>query len=210
MKNFSTLISEAAIVVPQFNHQDLNEPRDPNGKFWQTINAANEEPEKSSKGSYNKTLKLAHELYLSITSLNSNEDLTEAAKLISDATKRIEKSAADAVDEVGTADTKMLKTYLYLIANIDNLLKNKPWYKKCNVDIKAGYVPFRGSQKDQKIKYRMLFNMESSIPESSAKEIIKTIPSASPLHTDYVAGIEWNKDKTAFAILFTSTPGYKR
>jgi len=210
MKNFSTIISEAAVVIPQFSHPDLQTPRDPNGKFWQLIAAANEEPDKASKGTYNKVLKTAKDLYASLISMNKDEEIDKAAKLISDATKLIEKSAADSVDEVGTSDVKQLRTYLYLIANIDNLLKHKTWFKSSHVDVKAGYVPFRGSQKDPKIKYRMVFNLEQPCPEASVKEIMRTIPSASPLHTDYIAGIEWKKDKTAFSVLFTNTPGYKR
>lgn len=210
MKTFSTLITESNITVPQFKHKDLNNPRDEEGKFWKAITAANEESPKASKGAYAKAIKLAKELYSVLVGMPEDEDIVDARHCASEAVKYLEKSSGDAIEELGSADLKQLRNYIFIIANVDEYLSHKNFYKGAQVDIKAGYVPFKGAAKDPKIKYRMVVRAFAPISEQIAKDIVKSIRSQSPLHSDYVAGIEWNKDKSAFAVLFTNSPGYKR
>lgn len=210
MKNFSTLITESNITVPQFKHKDLNKPRDEEGKFWKAIAAANEESSKASKGAYAKAIKLAKELYSILVGMPEDEDIVDARYCASEVVKYLEKSSGDAIEELGATDLKQLRNYIFIIANIDEYLSHKTFYKNAQVDIKAGYVPFKGAAKDQKIKYRMVVRASAPISEQIAKDIMKNVRNQSPLHSDYIAGIEWNKDRSAFAVLFTNSPGYKR
>lgn len=210
MKTFSTLINESSLTVPRFKHDDLNNPRDGEGKFWKTIAAANEEPKKAPKSTYTKALKLAKELYGILINMPEDEDIVDAQYCASETVKYITKSSNDAFDEISAADLKQLRNYLFIISNVDEYLSHKAFYKNARVDVKAGYVPFRGATKDSKIKYRIVVHAAAPISEPIAKDIVKTIKSQSPIHSDYVAGIEWNKDMSAFAILLTNSPGYKR
>lgn len=209
MKTFSTLITEA-ITLPEFKHPDLNKPRDPEGKFWKAIDAANETGDKPSKNIYRKAIKLAKDLYAQLVELPEDEDIVDARYCASEAVKHIEKSAGDTVEAISVADERMLKQYVFLIKAIDNLLKNKPFYKKGHVDIKAGYVPFRGAAKDPKVKYRMVISYQGEIPAAAIKEINKDVATLNPLAADFICGIEFNKSKTQVQILFTNSQGYKR
>lgn len=209
MKTFSNLITES-IVVPQFHHKDLNTPRDPDGKFWKAIEAANETTDKAPKGSYAKAVKAAKDLYSALVAMENDESVTKARDMVSDVVKLLDRASEDTVEEMSATDMRQLRNYLFIIANIDQYLSRKVFYANATVDIKAGYVPFKGATKDPKIKYRMVVNAASPISGNIAKEIVRTITDQSPLHLDYVAGIEWKKDNTAFAVLFTNSPGYKR
>lgn len=208
MKSFSTLITESVITVPQFVHPDLNNPRDPEGKFWKAIEAANDESDKASKGTYAKAIKLAKELYALLTGMPDDEDITKARTCASDAVKCLEKSSADAIEETSTADQKFLRNCIHVIQMTDKTLSHKRFYKECEVDVKAGYVPFRGATKDPKIKYRIV--VRGKKPITDTKVISRLIADATPITKDYIAGIEWNKDFSAFAVLITNSPGYKR
>lgn len=208
MKSFSTLITEAVITVPQFVHADLNNPRDPEGKFWKAIEAANDESEKASKGTYTKAIKLAKELYSVLTGMPDDEDIVDARHCASEAVKYLEKSSNGAIEETSTADQKFLRNCVHVIQMTDGVLSHKRFYKECEVDVKAGYVPFRGAAKDPKIKYRIVVRCKKQIQEP--KVIGRLITDATPITKDYVAGIEWNKDFSAFAVLITNSPGYKR
>lgn len=208
MKSFSTLVTESNIVLPQFKHKDLNNPRDPEGKFWKAVAAANEETEKATKGTYSKALKLAKELYTLLMNMPEDEDIVDARYHAREATYHIEASSTDALEEVGTADLKFLRNCLHIIQGTDEILSHKRFYKEAEVDVKAGYVPFKGAAKDPKIKYRMV--VRSKAPITDAKVLGRTIINATPITKDYIAGIEWNKDFSAFAVLITNSPGYKR
>ena len=208
MKTFSTLITEANLTIPTFKHKDLNKPRDPEGKFWKAVEAANDESEKASRGTYEKTLKLAKDLYTALTNMPEDEDIVDARHCASEAVKFIEKSSKGTVDEVGVADLKFLRNCVHIIKTADDLLSHKRYYKDATVDVKAGYVPFKGAAKDPKIKYRMVVRANAPIKDQAT--INKTLIDATPITKDYIAGVEWNGDKSAFAILITNSPGYKR
>lgn len=208
MKTFSTLITEAVVAVPQFNHPDLNKPRDPEGKFWMAIGAANEESEKAPKGTYVKAIKLAKELYGILSGMPEDEDIVDARYCASEAVKHLEKSSNDALEETSTSDQKFLRNCIHIIQTADGILSHKRFYKECEVDVKAGYIPFRGAAKDPKIKYRMIVRCKKAITD--ARSISKAITESTPITKDLIAGIEWNKDFSAFAILITNSPGYKR
>lgn len=208
MKSFSTLITEAVITVPQFTHTDLNNPRDPEGKFWKAIEAANEESEKASKSTYTKAIKLAKELYGILTGMPEDKDIVDARHCASEVVNHLEKSSNGAIEEMGTADQKFLRNCIHVIQVTDGILAHKRFYKECEVDVKAGYVPFKGAAKDPKIKYRIVIRCKKPVQEPKA--ISKLIAGATPITKDYVAGIEWNKDFSAFAVLITNSPGYKR
>ncbi len=210
MKNFSTIINEDTITIPQFNHPDLQNPRDPEGKFWMAIAAANETSDKAPKGSYLKALKISKDLYNALIALENDKDIEKARDLTNEISKLIEKASDDTIEEMATSDTKALRTYLFIVANIDRAFKSKNWFKSAHVDVKAGYVPFRGASKDPKIKYRLIYTLANPVSEQVAKDITKTIPGLSPLHKDYIASIEWKKDRSAFMVTFTNSPGYKR
>ena len=210
MKNFSDLITESTVSVPQFVHPDLNEPRDKEGKFWLAIKAANETSDKASKGTYDKALKASKDLYSMLIGMDNDPDIKKAQDLVSDVSKLIDKASADTLEETSASDAKMLRNYIYIIRLIDHAMQHKQWYKQCHIDVKAGYVPWRGSGKDPKIKYRIVFNLQAGVSENIVKEINKTIPQLSPLHTDYVASIEWNKEHKAFAVMLSNSQGYKR
>lgn len=209
MKNYSTIINEDVITLPQFTHPDLINPRDPDGKFWMAIKAANDVPEKASKTAYNKAIKMAKDLYSALVAIG-DPDVKGAMKMTNDIVSLLEKSSKDTIEETGTSDIKALKTYLFIISNIDNVFKTKTWFKTSHVDVKAGYVPFRGASKDPKVKYRMVYTLENPVSEDVAKGITKTILTLSPLHKDYVASVEWKRDRTAFMINISNTAGYKR
>lgn len=210
MKDFTTLITEANVEVPQFNHPDLNTPRDPNGKFWKTIEAANETSDRSTKSAYNKALKTAKDLYAQLLAMDNDPEVVRARDLVDDAIKAINKTSVDAFDAMSSADVKMIRTYLYIIAGIDNAMKSKSWFKNSHVDVKAGYIPLRGMAKDPRIKYRMLFTLDSPVSDGIVKDVRKIISNISSVHQDYVAGVEWNKEKDTFAVLLSNTPGYRR
>lgn len=206
MKTFSTLISEA-LTVPQFKHPELNKPNDPEGKFWKAIAAANETNDKASKGLYDKAIKLAKELYSTLTGMPEDGDLADAKFNVREAINSIEKSSTDSIEEFGTADLKFLRNCLHIIQNVDEVLSHKRFYKNATVDVKAGYVPFKGAAKDPKIKYRIVVRVKVPV---DPKAINDAIINATPITKDYIAGIEWNKDRSAFAVLITNSPGYKR
>jgi hypothetical protein len=207
MKQFSTYITEAAIALPEFNHTDLKTPRDPNGRFWKSIEAANEQS--IPRASYSKALNMAKDLYTYLTTLEG-DDVKTARDQIDAAVKSLKKSVDSADEGMSSSDIRVLKNHLFIISGIDNAFKNRPWYKKARIDVKAGYVPFRGSAKDPKIKYRVLITLDSPLSDGQLKDIYKTIPSLSPIHGDFVAGIESNKEHTAVAILISNSQGYKR
>jgi hypothetical protein len=207
MKNFTELITEAALELPQFSHPDLNSPRDPEGKFWKAVAAANEGG--IPKSAYDKALRAAKDLYTYLTGLEGDE-VVQARKSVSDAVGLLTKVADTATEGMSASDMRTMRNYIFMIQGIDSALKTKPWYKQAHVDIKAGYVPFRGSSKDLKIKYRMLLTCASPLSPGQIKDIYKAIPALSPLHSDYIAGIEVNKDLSAIAILFSNSQGYKR
>lgn len=207
MKTFSTLIMEAAIAVPEFNHKDLNNPRDPEGKFWKAITAVNDETEKSPKGTYDKAIKLAKDLYSILTGMVDDDDIDTAKKHASDIVKHLENSSTGAIEEVSTGDQKFLRNCIHIIQTADGILSHKRFYKDSEVDVKAGYVPFRGAAKDPKVKYRIVVRCKTPINDIKS---VNAIIGATPITKDYIAGIEWNKDRTAFAILITNSPGYKR
>lgn len=209
MKTFSTLVTESNITVPQFKHKDLNNPRDPDGKFWKAIAAANEESEKATKSSYDKAIKLAKELYLALSNMPEDEYLAGAKFNVHDALNSIEKSSTDSFDEVGAADLKFLRNCLHIVQNTDDVLSHKRFYKDASVDVKAGYVPFKGATKDPKIKYRIVVHC-NALKLADMKQLNKDIINATPITKDYIAGIDWNKDLSAFAVLITNSPGYKR
>lgn len=208
MKSFSTLIAESNVTVPTFKHKDLNTPRDPEGKFWKAIAAANETGEKASKRTYDKAVKLAKELYSILVNMPEDEDIVDARYSVSETIKHLEKSSAGAIEDTSTADQNYLRNCIHVIQMTDEALSHKRFYKECEVDVKAGYVPFRGAAKDPKIKYRIVVRCKKPIPDQKA--INKAIAEATPITKDYIAGIEWNKDSTAFAVLITNSPGYKR
>lgn len=210
MKNFSDLITESVVSVPQFIHQDLNQPRDKDGKFWLAIKAANETTDKASKGTYEKALKASKDLYSMLIGMDNDPDIKKAQDLVSDVSKLIAKASEDTIEETSASDAKMLRNYIYIIKLIDHAMQHKSWYKSCHIDVKAGYVPFRGSTKDPKIKYRIVVNLQAGVSENIVKEINKTIPQLSPIHSDYVASVEWNKDRKAFAVMLSNSQGYKR
>lgn len=207
MKNFSTLITEANITIPQFNHKDLNNPRDPEGKFWKALSTANEETDKASKNTYDKAIKMAKDLYSLLTGMIGDDDIEAAKKHASDIVKHLENSSAGALEETSVGDQKFLRNCVHVIQTADDILSHKRFYKDAEVDVKAGYVPFKGAAKDPKIKYRMVVRCKNPINDI---KVVKAIVSATPITKDYIAGIEWNKDRTAFAILITNSPGYRR
>lgn len=208
MKTFSTLVTEANITLPQFKHGNLNTPRDPEGKFWKAIAAANDESEKASKGTYARAIKAAKELYTLLTNIPEDEDIVDARHCASELVKHLEKSSGDAIEDVGASDLKFLRNCVHIIQNVDSILSHKRFYKEAEVDVKAGYVPFRGAAKDPKIKYRIVVRCKT--PIENAKALSRSIMEATPITKDYVAGIEWNKDMTAFAVLISNSPGYRR
>lgn len=207
MKTFSSLINEAVITVPHFIHKDLNTPRDPEGKFWKAVDAANEESDKASKNTYDKAIKLAKDLYSVLTSMPDDDDIKTSRNHASDIVKHLEKSSAGSLEETSVGDQKFLRNCIHIIQTADGILSHKRFYKDAGVDVKAGYVPFKGAAKDPKIKYRMIVRCKSTINDPKTAQ---SIMSATPITKDYIAGIEWNKDKNAFAILITNSPGYKR
>lgn len=212
MKSFSTLITEG-VTIPEFTHPHLKNPNDPTGRFWRTLDAANETGEKASRGTYTKAVKTAKELYALLVGMENDPELVKARDLVAEAVKIIEKASGDTVDEMGTNDIKSLKNLLFIIQGIDSYLNRKSFYKKAKVDIKSGYVPLRGRPKpDPKISYRMVVLLPAgdTISEGVAKDITKAIKSMGPLHADYVAGVEFNGDRSGFQILFSKTPGYKK
>lgn len=208
MKTFSTLINESVLNIPEFKHSDLNNPRDPEGKFWKAVEAANADSEKASKGTYDKALKLAKELYTILTNMPEDEAIVNAKFHAREAVAEIEKSSKDAFEEVGTSDLKFLRNCIHIIQTVDELLSHKRFYKEADVDVKAGYVPFKGAAKDPKIKYRIVVRCKANVADPKA--INKAIMGATPITKDYAAGVEWNKDQSAFAVLITNSPGYKR
>lgn len=210
MKTFNNLINENNIDIPEFSHKDLKTPRDPEGKFWKTIEAGNITSDRSSKRQYSKAIDLGKELYALLSQLDNDTSVIQARQYVSDAVKSLEKTSKDLLDEMSSVDIKLMKIYLFIISNFDSWAKSKRWYSGCRLDVKAGYIPFKGSQKDQKIRYRILVTLAEPVSESTARDISRSIRAASPLHGDYVAGIEWNKDRNKFQILLTGTPGYKR
>lgn len=207
MKTFSSLITESALNLPQFKHQDLNKPRDPEGKFWKAVEAANTESEKATKGTYDKALKLAKELYTILTNMPEDEAIVNAKFHTREAVSEIEKSSKDSLEEVGVSDLKFLRNCVHIIQTVDGILSHKRFYKDATVDVKAGYVPFRGAAKDPKIKYRIVVRVKVPV---DPKAITGAIMDATPITKDYVAGVEWNKERSAFAVLITNSPGYKR
>lgn len=209
MKSFSNLITES-IALPEFSHPDLNKPRDPDGKFWKAIEAANEKSDRSSKGSYDKAIKAAKALYALLVELDDDKNVVAARDHVSNATKALEAASGDTIEEFSATDVRQLKQYIYLIKSIDSTLRHKPFYKKGHVDMKAGYVPFRGASKDPKVKYRMVIHSPEGISVNAIKDIRKDIGALNPLASDYICGIEFNKDNSAVQILFTNSPGYRR
>lgn len=208
MKTFSTLITESNLTVPTFKHKDLNTPRDPEGKFWKAVAAANETSDKASKGTYDKAVKLAKDLYSTLVNMPNDEDIIDAMSHMRMVIDDLEKSSSGSLEEVGSADLKFLRNCIHIIQTADAILSHKRFYKDAEVDVKAGYVPFKGAAKDPKIKYRMVVRCKAPIADT--KSLSKSLINATPITKDYVAGIEWNKDLSAFAILITNSPGYKR
>lgn len=209
MKTFSQAINEG-IVVPEFIHPQLNKPNDPNGKFWTLIGASNAESDKSSKKQYVKVCKLANDLYSELSLMTPDDNLTKAMGLISDALNYLNKSGEDAPEELSAADTKYMRNVLTIIQGIDARLSKHRWYKESSVDVKAGYVPLKGTSKDPKIKYRVLVTLKQPVSEQQKRSIDRDVMSMTPLHRNYVAGVEWSKDLNKFSILITNSEGYKR
>lgn len=208
MKTFNQLINEAVVAMPEFFHPMLNNPDDPDGKFWKAIANANDGGDGVDKSHFEKVTKQAKELFGAVSLLG--DEYAELAAPINDIVKKLNKDSKNAVS-TGTTNTeaKSLNMFVLAIKSIDSYFSNKKWYPDATVKIKAGYVPFRGALKDPKIKYRMIVRVEEPLTDSAA-QVIKGVRSLNPATLDYVAGVEFNKDKTAFQILFTSTLGYKR
>lgn len=209
MKNFSTIITESAILVPEFIHPDLVTPRDSNGRFWKTIENANEMSGKTSKVAYARAQKLAKELYSTLITIE-DENVAKVCDCVNDVAKALDKAAAGALEDISQSDLKLMRNYLFIIQKIDAAMSNKSWFKSARVDVKAGYAPYKGASKDPKIKYRMVYNLENAVAQSTAKEINRTIKNLSLLHADYVASVEWNSSLTSFAVMLSNSPGYKR
>lgn len=208
MKTFNQYINECAVTVPEFFHPMLNNPDDPDGKFWKAIANANDGGDGIDKSHFEKVSKQAKELFGAVSLLG--DEYTELAAPINNIVKKLNKDSKKAVTTGATnAEVKNLNMFVLAIKTIDSYFSNKQWYPNATVKIKAGYVPFRGSSKDPKIKYRMIVRVEEPLTDSAA-QVIKSVRSLNPATLDYVAGLEFNKDKTAFQILFTSTLGYKR
>lgn len=210
MKTFNNLINENNIDIPEFIHPDLKTPRDPEGKFWKAIEAGNATSDRSSKRQYSKAIDLGKELYALLSQLDNDDAVVQARQYVSDAVKKLEKTSKDLMDEMSSTEVKLMKIYLFILSNFDNWARTKRWYTGSKVDVKSGYVPFKGNSKDPKVRYRILVTLSAPVSEPYARDISRSIRTASPLHTDYIAGIEWNKEKNKFQILLTGAPGYKR
>ena len=208
MKTFTTAINEG-VSIPQFVHPELNTPNDPDGKFWTLVNLSNKEYDKTSKKSYSKVSKLANDLYTELTMMTSDDNISQAMEMISQAMVLINKSSEDAPEEMTSNDLKWLKNVMFLIQGIDARLSKHRWYKDAHIDVKAGYVPMKGTGKNTKIKYRVLVKLPQAVSDQVYKGITRDILNMSPMHRNYIAGIEWNKEHTKFSILITNTEGYK-
>lgn len=208
MKSFTNYINEG-IELPKFIHPELNNPNDPDGKFWTMIGNTNIKSDKTSKRTYLKIGKMANDLYTELSMFTPDDQITAAMDLISQATNHINKSSEDAPDEMSAQDVKWLRNVLFIVQGVDSRLSKYRWYKNCHIDVKAGYVPLKGSNKNPKIKYRILVKLPEPATDRVYKGVNKDITNMSPLHRNYVAGIEWNKEHTKFSILITNTEGYK-
>lgn len=209
MKPFSKSINES-IQIPTFVHPQLNEPNDPDGKFWTLIAMSNIESEKASKRTYSKLYKIANDLYTEISMLPHDENLKQAMDNLRMAIDLLRLSGEDAPDELSSADVKWLKNVLFILQGIDARLSKHRWYKDSTIDVKAGYVPLKGTGKDPKIKYRVLVKLPNPASDQVYRGINRDIMNMSPMHRNYVAGIEWNKEHTKFSILITNSEGYKK
>lgn len=207
MKSFSTYITEGAIEIPEFIHPQLNKPNDPDGKFWMMLKAVNSP---TGKSSYKKMLDYCKSAYQAGIGITDDPAIDKVQELLNDAITSIENAMRDVPDEMSVGEVKAFKSMVFLISTIDKRLSKHRWYKSSTVDIKAGYIPFRGSAKDPKIKYRMVVKMPEAPSEQIMKGISKDLCILTPVHRDYVASTEWNKEHTAFMITFTNTPGYRR
>lgn len=210
MKTFSQSINESNIVLPEFVHHDLKNPRDEDGMFWKAIEALNNAETSSTRNSFDRAEKQAKDLYQTLLSCGNDKEIEDARKCVGDLINIIRKSATDTPEELSASDAKMLKIYLFIIQKIDSWACTKKWYNQAKLDVKAGYVALRGAAKDPKIKYRIVLTCSEPVSESAAKELNRSIRNLSPLHMDYVAGIEWNKDRTKLQILLSKSPGYHR
>ena len=208
MKTFSDILNESVITVPAFYHPDLGSLRDADGKFWMAITNANDTPDKIDKAHIETIIKKSKELYSLVASLGG--EYASLAQPIHDIVKKLKSDIKGQV-QIGASpnEIKQLQNYLICLAAIDGDFSTKQWYPTSKVAIKYGYVPFRGSAKDAKIKYRMVVRTMDPLSDS-AVQVIKRVKNLNPLTQDYIAGIEFNKDHTAFQILFSSNPGYKR
>lgn len=207
MKNFSEKIDESVINIPEFNHPQLKDPQDLDGRFWVAIANANDPDNEVSKQQLEKIIKGCKDVYSSLAMWGG--EYQEMATCLTDMIKQLDKKLKTAVSTTSDSDIKSLRTTMTVVKEIDSSFSSHRWYNKANVSIKAGYVPFRGSVKDTKIKFRFIVRSAEPFSQSQIQSI-KHVCIASPLTADYIAGIEFNKDNTAFQILISNTPGYKR
>ena len=208
MKTFNQFINESVIVIPNFYHADLSSDKDPDSKFWAAVANANDETEGVDKQRLENIAKKAKDLYSMVAALG--EEYTKLAQPIHDIVKKINSDAKSMVQTgASPSEIKQLQSYILCLHAIDADFSTKKWYSSASLAIKYGYVPFRGSTKDPKIKYRLIVRVEEPLTDS-AVQVIKRIKNLNPCTQDYIAGIEFNKDHTAFQVLFASNPGYKR
>lgn len=207
MKDFNEIIKES-ITLPQFIHPNLANPKDPEDKFWKVISACNDDSNEVTKQQLEKLIKQSKDLYASLTLLG--DDYNESADHLTGLIKSLSTKHKDAISNNSSEkDLTVLKKMISCMGACDKCLSSHRWYNNTKASIKANYVPFRGSEKDNKIKYRMVYRRETPFTDSEITNI-KKVRNINPLVQDYVAGVEFNKNKDAFQIMFTGTPGYKR